>query len=127
MRSASMMPTEAHELRYIRLETLLDPKGSWMNSPGRSNRELLEASPKWANGRRFRRGHRKTSMSLTTNRLDPAEQATGVSWGAIAAGAVVAAAFPLALIALGVGLGTLRNFPVVGVGNFGNDVQAWTR
>jgi hypothetical protein len=66
-------------------------------------------------------------MSLTTNRLDPAEQATGVSWGAIAAGAVVAAAFPLALIALGVGLGTLRNFPVVGVGNFGNDVQAWTR
>jgi hypothetical protein len=44
-------------------------------------------------------------MSLTTNRLDPAEQASGVSWGAIAAGAVVAAAFSLALIALGVGLG----------------------
>jgi hypothetical protein len=47
-------------------------------------------------------------MSITTDhpyRLDSTEQATGVSWGAIAAGAVVAAALSLALLALGVGLG----------------------
>jgi hypothetical protein len=47
-------------------------------------------------------------MSTPTDhsyRLDPTEQATGVSWGAIAAGAVVAAALSLALLALGVGLG----------------------
>jgi hypothetical protein len=50
----------------------------------------------------------RSSMSITTDhsyRLDPTEQPTGVSWGAIAAGAVVAAALSFALIALGVGLG----------------------
>jgi hypothetical protein len=66
-------------------------------------------------------------MSLTTNRLDPAEQASGVSWGAIAAGAVVAAAFSLALIALEVGLGLSAISPWGGVGKFGNDVQDWKR
>jgi hypothetical protein len=49
-------------------------------------------------------------MSTATDhsyRLDPTEQATGVSWGAIAAGAVVAAALSLALLALGVGLSAI--------------------
>jgi hypothetical protein len=58
-------------------------------------------------------------MSITTDhsyRLDPTEQATGVSWGAIAAGAVVAAALSLALIALGVGLGLSAISPWSGSG-----------
>ena len=57
-------------------------------------------------------------MSTTDHsyRLDPTEQATGVSWGAIAAGAVVAAALSLALIALGVGLGLSAISPWSGSG-----------
>jgi hypothetical protein len=58
-------------------------------------------------------------MSITSDhsyRLDPTEQATGVSWGAIAAGAVVAAALSLALIALGVGLGLSAISPWSGSG-----------
>jgi hypothetical protein len=58
-------------------------------------------------------------MSTATDhsyRLDPTEQATGVSWGAIAAGAVVAAALSLALIALGVGLGLSAISPWSGSG-----------
>jgi hypothetical protein len=58
-------------------------------------------------------------MSITTDhsyRLDPTEQAIGVSWGAIAAGAVVAAALSLALIALGVGLGLSAISPWSGSG-----------
>jgi hypothetical protein len=42
MRSASMMPTdEAHELRYIRLETLPDPKGSWMKDAANNAADAL--------------------------------------------------------------------------------------
>jgi hypothetical protein len=58
-------------------------------------------------------------MSTATDhayRLDPPEQAAGVSWGAIAAGAVVAAALSLALIALGVGLGLSAISPWSGLG-----------
>jgi hypothetical protein len=58
-------------------------------------------------------------MSTATDhsyRLDPTEQATGVSWGPIAAGAVVAAALSLALIALGVGLGLSAISPWSGSG-----------
>jgi hypothetical protein len=58
-------------------------------------------------------------MSTTTDhayRLDPTEQVTGVSWGAIAAGAVVAAALSLALIALGIGLGLSAISPWSGSG-----------
>jgi hypothetical protein len=58
-------------------------------------------------------------MSITTDhsyRFDPTEQASGVSWGAIAAGAVVAAALSLALIALGVGLGLSAISPWSGSG-----------
>jgi hypothetical protein len=58
-------------------------------------------------------------MSTATDhsyRLDPTEQATGVSWGAIAAGGVVAAALSLALIALGVGLGLSAISPWSGSG-----------
>jgi hypothetical protein len=58
-------------------------------------------------------------MSNTTDhsyRLDPTEQAIGVSWGAIVAGAVVAAALSLALIALGVGLGLSAISPWSGSG-----------
>jgi hypothetical protein len=58
-------------------------------------------------------------MSITTDHsygLDPTEQPTGVSWGAIAAGAVVAAALSLALIALGVGLGLSAISPWSGSG-----------
>ncbi len=57
-----------------------------------------------------------TSTSDQPYRLDPDEQATGVSWGAISAGAVVAAALSLALIALGVGLGLSAISPWSGSG-----------
>jgi hypothetical protein len=58
-------------------------------------------------------------MSTATDhsyRLDPTEQATGVSWGAIAAGGVVAAALSLALIALELGLGLSAISPWSGSG-----------
>jgi hypothetical protein len=61
----------------------------------------------------------RSSVSITTDhsyRLDPTEQPTGVSWGAIAAGAVVAAALSLALIALGLGLGLSAISPWSGSG-----------
>jgi hypothetical protein len=53
---------------------------------------------------------------IDQSRVDSIEHATGVSWGAIAAGAVVAAALSLALIALGVGLGLSAISPWSGSG-----------